>query len=172
MILDEPIPAGLDNLVFELSREPGDLSPNLHPDSVDELADIANMMACYYSNLLGADNTCLQQARPTLAGTEVEQQHRAARVITHGQETRSIRRPVSIHEVIAGPGPANQQEATSLALAACDGIIDPLLHDHLVDELADALALITLAEAAGRAEERRQRARRILAEIETVVRGN
>lgn len=76
-----------------------------------------------------------------------------------------------IHEVINGSGPANEQEASALAAAACEGIVDPVAHDHFVRELKTALSMIELEEIAGGGNIVRDYARELLKKIEAATVG-
>ena len=74
-----------------------------------------------------------------------------------------------IQEVINGTGPASQQEASALAAAACQGIVDPIAHDHFVSELTTALSMIELEEIVGGGDVVRDYARELLKKIEAAT---
>ncbi|TWG90297.1 hypothetical protein L598_000700000530 [Mesorhizobium sp. J18] len=77
----------------------------------------------------------------------------------------------SIHEVINSPGPVDQDEALALALAACEGIVDPITHDYFVSELKSALVLIEVEDIMGVDGVVRNHARELLKKIEAATVG-
>ncbi|WP_354546274.1 hypothetical protein [Roseovarius sp. MBR-78] len=54
-------------------REATGLGQGFHPDSATELANLARVMNCYYSNLIEGHNTRLRNIQRALAGAELDE---------------------------------------------------------------------------------------------------